>query len=291
MLSTLPPQQILTWALISLPNLYQTTAFGLSGLVILDMMSKITKELKRPPVPLIFLDTLYHFQETLDLATRASTKYSVPLLTYKPKDTPTVSAFESKHGPKLFETSPEIYDFLAKVEPAQRAYAELNVQAVITGRRRSQKGAREAIPILEIDSTGGGEEDQGVKNDGNGSRPSIIFKLNPLAYWNFDQVWNHIREHNVPYNPLIDKGYKSIGDWHSTKVPSSGDGERDGRWQGSQKTECGLHENYFEKRKAFLKAMKEKEEQEKLEKKRGLEEEKTDKGSEEVDSSRKKIKM
>ncbi|KAF7723990.1 hypothetical protein EC973_001450 [Apophysomyces ossiformis] len=239
-LCTLSAREILEWAIDNLPNLYQTTAFGLTGLVAMDLISKISIERRQPHlVPLIFLDTLYHFDETLDLARRSQEVYEVPLKVYKPMQCDNVDDFEREHGTKLWETNEDMYDFLVKVEPARRAYEELQVQSVITGRRRTQKD-RENVAVLEVDSTG-------------------IIKLNPLASWDFQQVWTYIRANEVPYNALIDQGYRSIGDWHSTKKPSANGDERSGRWAGTQKSECGLHKDYFKMRAAFIAAKKQKE--------------------------------
>lgn len=77
------------------------------------------------------------------------------------------------------------------------------------------------------------------------SGPSPILKINVLAFWNYEQVWEYIKANNVPYNVLHDQGYKSIGDWHSTQPTGEGQGEREGRWAGQEKTECGLHKDYF----------------------------------------------
>ncbi|KAI8336175.1 phosphoadenosine phosphosulfate reductase [Chlamydoabsidia padenii] len=242
---TLTPNEILTWAIDHLPNLYQTTAFGLTGLATLDMINKISIERNQPHlVPLIFLDTLYHFNETLELAQQCQDTYNVPLRVFKPMDASTTAEFEREHGAELWKVDEDTYDYLVKVEPARRAYEELNVKSVITGRRRSQRGDRENIPILEVDDTG-------------------LIKLNPLALWDFNQVWTYIRANEVPYNALIDQGYKSIGDHHSTKAPSANgqDGERDGRWAGQQKSECGLHKDYFKMRAAFMAAKKKRQEQ------------------------------
>ncbi|CAG8496429.1 20082_t:CDS:2 [Racocetra persica] len=245
-LSKLPPKKILEWAIVSLPGLYQTTAFGLTGLIILDMISKISyeyaEECAATPqhlVPLIFIDTLHHFNETLELANRAASHYRAPLHVYKPPNCETVQDFEQLYGKKLWETDDASYDYLVKVEPSRRAYKELGVSAIITGRRRSQKGDRENIRILEIESGTG------------------LIKLNPLALWDFPTVKAYIRANEVPYNPLLDKGYRSIGDWHSTKpINSDSSNERDGRWEGKTKTECGLHKDYFKMRAAFVAAQK-----------------------------------
>lgn len=241
-LATLEPKEILEWAINCLPNLYQTTAFGLTGLATLDMINKISVDRNKSHiVPLIFLDTLYHFKETLELSERCKNTYQVPLKVFKPINCETTADFEAEYGQKLWETDEDSYDYLIKVEPARRAYEELGVKSVITGRRRSQKGDREAIPILEVDGTG-------------------LIKLNPLAYWDFQQVWTYIRANEVPYNALIDQGYKSIGDWHSTNAPNGGD-ERSGRWSGQQKSECGLHKDYFKMRAAFMASKKKREAQ------------------------------
>jgi phosphoadenosine phosphosulfate reductase len=97
---------------------------------------------------------------------------------------------------------------------------------VITGRRASQGGDRANLKPLEVDSTG-------------------LLKLNPLFSWNFHLVERYIKEHQVPRNKLLDQGYKSVGDWHSTIKVLDGDDERAGRWAGKEKTECGLHKDYF----------------------------------------------
>ena len=111
------------------------------------------------------------------------------------------------------------------MEPARRAYAELHVKAVLTGRRRSQGGARGELDVLEVDDDSGG-----------------LVKVNPLASWSFERVRAYASEHRVPVNELLERGYRSVGDWHSTMPVGVGEGEREGRWKGRGKTECGIHE-------------------------------------------------
>ncbi|KAF9474333.1 Phosphoadenosine phosphosulfate reductase thioredoxin [Pholiota conissans] len=229
-LSILTPEEILQWGIEYLPNLYQTTAFGLTGLVAIDMLSKLTTS----PPPLIFLDTLYHFQETYELVEDVKKRYNVPVHVFKPEGCKTVKDFEAKYGERHWETDEANYDYVVKVEPAQRAYRQFNVQSVITGRRASQGGARASLQPLEVDTTG-------------------LLKLNPLFAWNFAMVEWYIKENNVPRNKLLDQGYRSVGDWHSTSKVVEGQDERAGRWAGKEKTECGLHEDYF-KMKAQAKA-------------------------------------
>ena len=214
--------EILRWCITTIPSLFQTTSFGLTGLVIRDMLSKMT--IPRPQmVDIIFFDTLHHFPETLALLDEVRSRY--PLATfhiYKPEKVESAEEFARKHDDKLWETNGDLYDWIAKVEPAQRAYRELQVNAVITGRRRSQGGRRGDLPVIEVDEAG-------------------LIKINPLASWTFSQVRDYIKVNNVPYNKLLDRGYKSIGDWHSTKPVAESEDERSGRWQGQQKTECGIH--------------------------------------------------
>jgi len=221
-LSKLQPQDVLKWCITSLPRLYQTTAFGLTGLVINDMIQTLDSPIK-PDIDLIFLDTLYHFQETHDLVDRVKRRYpQLTIHTYKPQGCETVEDFEAKHGQRLWETNEELYDYIAKVEPGQRSYSELQVSAIITGRRKSQGGKRGELDIVEVD-------DQG------------LIKVNPLANWTFGQVEDYVKEHDVPTNVLLSQGYRSVGDWHSTQPVAEGEDERAGRWKGRAKSECGIH--------------------------------------------------
>lgn len=174
-------------------------------------------------VDIIFFDTLHHFPETLALLDEIRARYPLANLhVYKPENLDTPEEFARRHGDRLWESNEELYDWIAKVEPAQRAYRDLQVNAVITGRRRSQGGKRGDLPVIEVDEAG-------------------LIKVNPLANWTFLQVREYVKVNGVPYNKLLDRGYKSIGDWHSTKPVGDGEDERSGRWQGQQKTECGIH--------------------------------------------------
>lgn len=244
-LENMHPMDILRFCKILFPNLYQSTAFGLTGLVTLDMLSKLEKEDARP-VDIIFLDTLYHFQETHDLVDRVRQRYpATNVHIFKPDQCATAADFEAFYGERLWETASEMYDWYAKVEPQQRAYTELGVAAVLTGRRRSQGGQRDRIPVIEVD------EERGV------------VKVNPLVRWTFQQVRAYIEEHRVPYNALLDNGYKSVGDWHSTSPVAAGEDERAGRWKGQAKTECGIH-NKKSRYAEYLEQMARKQKEEEL---------------------------
>jgi phosphoadenosine phosphosulfate reductase len=141
---------------------------------------------------------------------------------YKPQDVDTEEEFSQKYGSRLWEADEHLYDWVAKVEPAQRAYRELQVNAVLTGRRRSQGGRRGDLDVVEVDEAG-------------------LIKINPLANWTFNQVKEYVKINNIPYNKLLDRGYKSVGDWHSTQPVKENEDERSGRWKGQEKTECGIH--------------------------------------------------
>lgn len=215
------PQEVIKWAIDTFgKELFQSTAFGLTGLVTVDMISKLGTT-----VDLIFVDTLYHFPQTIELVEKVKTRYSpIKVITYTPHNVSTEAEFVAQYGDQLWETDELKYDFLVKVEPIQRAFRELPVKAVLTGRRRSQGGARDKLPFVEFEKESG------------------VYKINPLCKWSFGDVKEYVDANNVPYNELLDLGYKSIGDWHSTMPVAEGEDERSGRWKGKAKTECGIHQ-------------------------------------------------
>ncbi|AAS52426.1 AEL259Wp [Eremothecium gossypii ATCC 10895] len=220
------PAEVLHWAVTTFPHLYQMTAFGLTGLATIDMLSKLPA-LEEQMVPLIFIDTLHLFPQTLSLLHQVEDRYYKPLSQsihiFRPAGVSTEKEFAEKYGSCLWETDEDKYDFIAKVEPAHRAFRSLGVGAVLTGRRRSQGGSREQLNFVEVDEV------------------NAVLKINPFVTWSFDQVWSYILDNRIPYNELLNYGYKSIGDYHSTLPVVDGAGERSGRWKGKAKTECGLH--------------------------------------------------
>lgn len=186
------------------------------------MLSNLEYPLK-PDVACIFIDTLHHFDETLALLEKVQARYPATTFhTYKPLGVESADDFAKENGQNFWDTDPESYDYKAKVEPSERAYSELNVQAALTGRRKTQGGKRGNMDVVEVDDNG-------------------LIKVNPLANWSFQDVSDYVQCHEVPYNELLDQGYKSVGDWHSTQPVAQGEDERAGRWKGKEKTECGLH--------------------------------------------------
>jgi phosphoadenosine phosphosulfate reductase len=211
------PEEILTWCSMSLPNLLQSTAFGPSGMVMVHMLWKL-----KINIPTLFIDTLHNFPETLKHAQDSKEKYNIDLQVYRCKTAESQETFEKEHGKELWKTESEQYDFLVKVEPQRRALRELDIFAWLNGRRRSQGDDRSDLKIIEYSVDG-------------------RLKINPLVNWSYEQVWDYIKENDVLYNPLHDKGYKSIGDKMTSFPVGKDDDERAGRWQGSSKTECGIH--------------------------------------------------
>ena len=213
------PRDILAWCIDNIPQgLVQTSAFSM--LVITDMLYR---EL-RPnyAVPVIFLDTLHHFPETLATVERAREIYNLDLRVYRARDVDSRNTFAARYGEALWETDVDRFHYLTKVEPLQRALRELDVVAWITGRRREQSHTRRNLSIFEQDANG-------------------RLKVNPLATWNRKQLWGYTFDHNVLYNPLFDQGFASIGDEPLTTPVAADEQERAGRWRGSAKTECGIH--------------------------------------------------
>lgn len=214
---TASPQEILAWCVSNIPQgLVQTTSFS-----VLAITHMLYRELNHP-VPVIFLDTLHLFQETLDIAGKANFVYDLDLHTYRAVGADSREAFAQRYGDRLWERDIEQFYALTKVEPLQRALDELNVRAWITGRRRDQSSTRQSLPIFER------------AEDGR-------LKVNPLANWTKQDLWAYVDQHSVIYNPLHDQGYTSIGDEPLTTPTHVGEDERAGRWRGTEKTECGIH--------------------------------------------------
>lgn len=215
------PKSILAWCLDNISaGLVQSTAFGAGGMVIMDLLYRDLNP--EPPIPVLFLDTLHHFPETLQLAEEAKNRYRLDLQVFRPQGVDSRAAFADKYGDNLWEKDVEQFHQLTKVEPLQRGLQTLKVSSWITGRRRDQSSSRSEMPIFERDSQG-------------------RLKVNPLANLTYVQVWNYLVGHQALYNPLYDQGYASIGDQPLTTTTKAGEDERAGRWRGIAKTECGMH--------------------------------------------------
>jgi phosphoadenosine phosphosulfate reductase len=214
-LETASPKEILAWAVERyFPKLTMATAFGPEGCVILHFLAEV-----EPRVPVFNLDTGYQFAETLELRDRIARRYGIEVEMKQP-DT-TVEQYEALHDGPLYKTQPDRCCFDRKVTILQRA--AVGFDAWMSGIRRDQSPDRAKAPIVGWDKKFG------------------LVKVSPLANWTKQDVWRTITDHDVPYNPLHDQGYTSIGCWPCTRAVMFGEDERAGRWSGFAKTECGLH--------------------------------------------------
>lgn len=216
---TATSQEILQWAIQTFSgSLAQTNSFSIPVTIHL-LYEELRPDLR---VPVIFLDTLHHFPETLTTVDQVVQRYRLDLRIYRPLGVCTRTGFVARYGHELWHRNINRFHYLTKVEPLQRALKEINVQAWVTGRRRDQSSTRQHMPILERDVDG-------------------RLKINPLANWTRKDVWNYVHQRSVIYNPLHDQGYTSIGDEPLTTPIKAGESERAGRWRGLNKTECGIH--------------------------------------------------
>jgi phosphoadenosine phosphosulfate reductase len=209
------PQEILAWAAEAYGDkLAMATAFGAEGCALISMLAGISNE-----VFLFNLDTGYQFPETLELRERLMDKYGVNVRLVRAEES--VSEMEARFGGPIYSKDPDLCCHIRKVEPLPKVVK--GYHAWISSIRRDQSPMRANAPIIGWD------------------RKFQLVKVNPLANWTKKDVWNYILKNYVPYNPLHDQGYPSIGCWPCTRAVGAGDDERAGRWAGFAKVECGLH--------------------------------------------------
>lgn len=214
-LAQAPPQEILRWAVAQFfPKLTMATAFGAEGCCIIHMLAEI-----EPRVRIFNLETGYQFQETLDLRERIKKKYGIEVEYVRPDQT--VAEYEAEHGGSLYGIAPDQCCYDRKMVPLLRAVA--GYEAWISAIRRDQTADRAAAGIVQWDAK------------------FNLVKVNPLLLWTKKDVWTFVVKHGVPYNPLHDEGYPSIGCWPCTSRVAAGEDDRTGRWAGTKKKECGLH--------------------------------------------------
>lgn len=210
-----PPREVLAWALERYrPDIALACSFGAEDVVLVDMISRI-----RPDAKVFYLDTDLFFPETYAVRDRLVERYNVNLIRFSAVKS--LSEQEAEHGPELWRREPDLCCRIRKMEPLARALGDLD--AWITGIRRDQAPARAHAKAVEWDAKFG------------------LIKINPLVRWTWQEIWDYIRENDVPYNELHDRGYPSIGCAPCTREIKSGEDPRAGRWSGFQKTECGLH--------------------------------------------------
>lgn len=215
-----PPDALVAWALERFADqrIVVTTQFGMEGCALIDMCARVGT-----PLTVVYLDTMFLFPETYALRDRLIERY--PHLTFENRGTTlTPQAQAEQYGDKLWERDSDRCCALRKVEPMRAVMDAVDVW--LTGLRRSQSASRANLQVIEWDWR------------------YQVLKVNPLASWSRADVWAYIQTHDVPYNPLHEQGYPTLGCTHCTKaVPGASvtDYSRDGRWQGKTKNECGLH--------------------------------------------------
>lgn len=212
------PEDVLAYALDRYaPHIVLACSFGAEDVVLVDMIQRLA-----PRTPLLYLDTDFLFKETYALRDRIVERYGLrpeQVLQIKSRLTPEQQAAE--YGEALWAREPDRCCGLRKVEPLGRALAGFSVW--ITGIRRDQAPTRANAGLVEWD------------------QKFQLVKFNPLARWTWAEVWTYIQIHEVPYNPLHDQHYPSIGCTHCTAPVLPGEDPRSGRWKNLGKTECGLH--------------------------------------------------
>jgi phosphoadenosine phosphosulfate reductase len=209
------PEAVLYWAAGKFGDeVALATGFGAEGCVLIDMLARVA-----PSMRVFYLDTDLLFPETYVLVARLQVRYGIR---FERRATRlSLAAQAEAYGERLWERDPEECCRLRKVEPLRQMLAGL--RAWVTAIRREQTTARAGAGIVEHDAKFG------------------LVKINPLAAWSERDVWDYITKHDVPYNPLHDLSYTSIGCVPCTTPVRIGEDPRAGRWRGLAKTECGLH--------------------------------------------------
>lgn len=214
-LETATPQEILKWAVARYaPKFTMATAFGPEGMCIIHMLAEFA-----PETPVFNLDTGYQFAETLELRERVKARYGIEVEMKRPKQT--VAEYEAANGGPVYNRDPNRCCFDRKISVLQEAAHGYDAWA--SAIRRDQTPDRAVAPIVGWDKKFG------------------LVKVSPLANWTKKEVWSLITKEEIPYNPLHDEGYTSIGCQPCTRRVGLGEDERAGRWSGFAKTECGLH--------------------------------------------------
>ena len=217
-LETVSASERIRWAYEEFGNgLILSTSFGIQSAVMLHLVT-----IQIPDIPVVFIDTGYLFPETYRFAEELTQRLNLNLKIYLP--TQSAAHQEAIYG-KLWEQGIEgltKYNRINKIEPMNRAVEELGAKAWLSGLRRNQSSTRESRKVVE--------------------QQNKITKIYPIIDWSDKDVYDYLSKHNLPYHPLWDEGYVSMGDWHSTSKLGEGMTAEDTRF-GGLKRECGLHES------------------------------------------------
>ncbi|KHF41787.1 phosphoadenylyl-sulfate reductase [Halalkalibacter okhensis] len=208
--------EVLKWAYREFgENLVYSCSFGVEGMVLIDLISKVKKD-----ATIVFLDTDFHFKETYHLIDKVKKRYpSLNIELAKPDLTPEEQ--KQQHGDRLWERDPDACCNIRKMVPLERELSRYD--AWISGLRREQSPTRANTQFVNRDN-----------------RFKSI-KICPLIHWKEEEIWMYVKLHQLDYNELHDKSYPSIGCEYCTKPVAKGEDPRSGRWANLAKTECGLH--------------------------------------------------
>jgi phosphoadenosine phosphosulfate reductase len=208
-------EEILEWAVERFaPRLVMTSNFGAEGVVVIDKLARIA-----PQTPVIYLETGFQFNETDRLKERIRDRYRVNIVEQRAELS--VAGQNRLYGERLYERDPDLCCRIRKVEPLKRTLEKYD--GWIAALRRDQSPTRAKIGVVEWNARHG------------------LVKIHPLAAWTRRDVWDYIIRHKLPYHPLYDDGYASIGCEPCTRRVAAGAHERSGRWDGQGKLECGIH--------------------------------------------------
>ncbi|CEH28879.1 phosphoadenosine phosphosulfate reductase [Aneurinibacillus migulanus] len=208
---------ILKWAYSQFgESLVYACSFGAEGMVLIDLISRVC-----PDARIVFLDTHVHFKETYELIERVKVRYPKLRIELKEPDLSLEQQAE-QYGIELWKSSPDLCCKLRKLDPLEDVLK--GAVAWLSGLRREQSPTRANTQFVNED------------------RRFQSIKVCPLIHWTWDDIWTYIKLYQLPYNELHDKGYPSIGCEHCTAPVKEGGDSRAGRWSGTGKTECGLHQ-------------------------------------------------
>jgi phosphoadenosine phosphosulfate reductase len=216
---TSEPTDILRWALLDsgLPRVGIASSFQAEGTAVIHMAVGI-----RPGVPILFLETGFHFAETLAFKQKLTEMLELNVVDLVGDHT--VDSQEEEFGARLYERDPHLCCELNKVVPWRRALMQLD--GWVTSMRRDSAWTRVDAQIVSQQEVEPGRH---------------VVKVNPMANWTRREVWAYLKQYDLPRHPLYDLGYASIGCAPCTRIVFPGEDERAGRWAGSQKVECGIH--------------------------------------------------
>jgi phosphoadenosine phosphosulfate reductase len=208
-----PAESIVEWAVATFGDRFCITS-SMGDAVLADVASRVA-----PGIDVVFLETGYHFAETIGTADAVGATMPVNLIPITPVQT--VAEQDAEYGAELYKRDPDLCCALRKVQPLAAALHEYDAWA--TGLRRAETHNRVIAPVIGWDARKG------------------KVKVSPLARWSDDDVQRYVAEHGVLVNPLVYDGYPSIGCAPCTRRVAAGDDPRSGRWAGTAKTECGIH--------------------------------------------------